>query len=101
MQEKVRKIAGGLGAAAGPVFRRRGYLLSSDVKANRILKWEKGALSILRENSNGARANTFDHQGRLLTCESGRATRTEKDGKITVLASGLKAPADLVYAIDG
>src|SRR5262249_33302890 len=53
------------------------------------------------ENSNGAKGNTFDHQGRLLTCEAGRVTRTEKDGKITVLASGLKDPRDLVYGIDG
>ena len=101
MQEKAEKITGGLGAAAGPVFSRRGYLLFSDVKANRILKWERGAVTTFRENSHGACSNTFDHQGRLLTCETGRVTRTEKDGKITVLAAGLKAPADLVYAIDG
>jgi gluconolactonase len=101
MQEKTEKIVGGFGAAAGPVFSRRGYLLFSDVKADRILKWEHGTLTTFREKSNGARANTFDHQGRLLTCESGRVTRTEKDGKITVLAAGLKSPVDLVYAIDG
>jgi gluconolactonase len=101
MQQKTEKITGGLGAAAGPVFSRRGYLLFSDVTANRILKWQRGDISVFRENSNGARANTFDHQGRLLTCEKGRVTRTEKDGKITVLGSGLKAPGDLVYAIDG
>jgi gluconolactonase len=101
MQAKPEKITGGLGDAAGPVFSRRGYLLFCDVKANRILKWQKGSVSTFRENSNSARANTFDHQGRLLTAESGRVTRTEKDGRITVLAGGLKAPADLVYAIDG
>jgi gluconolactonase len=101
MQQKPEKIAGGLGAAAGPVFSRRGYLLFSDVTANRIMKWERRDVSVFREKSNGARANTFDRQGRLLTCETGRVTRTEKDGKITVLGSGLKAPSDLVYAIDG
>src|SRR5262245_49395820 len=101
MQEKVQKITGGLGGAAGPVFSRRGYLLFSDVKANRILKWERGDITTFRENSNGARSNTFDHQGRLLSCESDRITRREKDGQIMVLASGLKEPADLVYSIDG
>jgi gluconolactonase len=56
----------------------------------------------LCENSNGANGLTFDHQGRLLTCEAGRVTRTEKDGRITVLASaGLDRPNDLVYSIDG
>lgn len=95
------KIAGGYRATAGPVFNRRGYLLFSDVGARQILKWEKGKISTFRDNSNGATSNTFDHQGRLLTCEAGRVTRTEKNGAITVLAPNLKAPADVVYAIDG
>jgi gluconolactonase len=97
----VEKVAGDCRAAAGPVFSRRGYLLFSDVPSNRILKWERGKVTVFRANSNGARANTFDHQGRLLTCETGRITRTEKDGKVTILAGGVKEPADLVYAIDG
>jgi gluconolactonase len=101
MQDKAEKIASGYGATAGPVFSRRGYLLFCDVKSDRILKWEHGAATTFRENSGGARALTFDHQGRLLVCESHRVTRTEKDGKITTLASGNFAPADLVYAIDG
>jgi gluconolactonase len=99
--DQPEKIAGGYHSAAGPVFSRRGYLLFSDMPSNRILQWERGEVTVFRENSHGARACTFDHQGRLLTCETGRVTRTEKDGKITVLAGGVKEPADLVYAIDG
>jgi gluconolactonase len=94
------KVAGGFSAAAGPVFSRLGYLLFSDMEANRIMKWQAGKTSVFRENS-GSIGLTFDHQGRLLTCERGRVTRTEKDGKITVLADKLLAPHDLVYAIDG
>ena len=67
---EAEKIADGYGATAGPVFSRRSYLLFSDVPSKRILKWEKGKLSVFRENSNGASGNTFDHQGRLLTCET-------------------------------
>jgi gluconolactonase len=99
--EQPEKIAGGYRATAGPVFSRRGYLLFSDAPSNRILKWERGEVTVFRENSHGARSSTFDHQGRLLTCETGRVTRTEKDGKITLLTGGVKEPADVVYAIDG
>ncbi len=96
------KVAGGFAFTEGPVFSRRGYLLFSDIPANRIMKWEKGQVTVFRENSNGTNGLTFDHQGRLLACEKGRVTRTEKDGKITTLAQkGLTAPNDIVYSIDG
>ena len=88
------------------MFSRLGYLLFSDLGANRILKWEAGNVSVFRENSNGANGLMFDHQGRLLACERGRVTRTEKNGSVTVLAERyrgklLNGPNDLVYAIDG
>lgn len=96
------KVAGGFSFTEGPVFSRRGYLLFSDIPANRIMKWTKGDVTVFRENSNGANGLTFDHQGRLLACEKGRVTRTEKNGSITVLAQkGLTAPNDIVYSIDG
>lgn len=95
------KVAGGFQFADGPVFSRRGYLLFTDEPSNRIMRHAGGQTSVFRENSNRASALTFDHQGRLLACEKGRVTRTEKDGKITVLAGALIAPNDLVYAIDG
>jgi len=96
------QVAGGFRFTEGPVFSRRGYLLFSDIPSNRILKWERGRLTTFREGSNGANGLTFDHQGRLLVCETGKVARTEKDGSNTVLASeGLERPNDLVYAIDG
>jgi len=100
---KIDRTATGFKFTEGPVFSRRGYLLFSDIPNQRIHKWERGQLAVFRENSNRANGLTFDHQGRLLTCEGGgRVTRTEKNGSITVLASeGLQGPNDLVYAIDG
>lgn len=96
------KVAGDFKFTEGPVFSRRGYLLFTDIPSNRIMKWERGQVSAFREASNGANGLTFDHQGRLLVCETGRVTRTEKDGSVTVLATeGLERPNDLVYAIDG
>jgi gluconolactonase len=116
-QARVEKIAGGFQFTEGPVFSRIGFLLFSDIPAERIVKYDfppgrpgpgNGELSVFREKSNRANGLTFDHQGRLLTCEggAGRVTRTEKDGRITVLAErfegrSLNAPNDLVYAIDG
>jgi gluconolactonase len=103
---KMEKIAGGFAFTEGPVFSRLGYLLFSDIPAERIIKWSRGRVTVYRENSNRANGLTFDHQGRLLACENGRVTRTEKDGRITVLADtyerkNLNRPNDLVYSIDG
>jgi gluconolactonase len=113
----VEKIAGGFRFTEGPVFSRIGFMLFSDLPAERIMKYDfppgrpgpgNGELSVFREKSNRANGLTFDHQGRLLACEggAGRVTRTEKDSRITVLAGryegrSLNAPNDLVYAIDG
>jgi gluconolactonase len=103
---KIDKIAQGFAYTEGPVFSRIGFLLFSDVRADRIMRWDAGTVKPFREKSNGANGLTFDHQGRLLTCEQDRVTRTEKDGGITVLAAAfegarLTSPNDLVYAIDG
>jgi gluconolactonase len=100
------KIATGYRSTDGPVFSRLGYLLFSDSPSGRILKWEAGKVTVFRERSNAAGSLTFDHQGRLLACEQGRVTRTEKNGAITVLADRcetvrLNHPKDIVYAIDG
>jgi gluconolactonase len=112
---KIEKLVTGIGApnenrgeqfAEGPVFSRRGYLLYCDIPTMRIMKLERGQLSVFRMNGASATGLTFDHQGRLLVCERGRLTRTEKNGAITVLADSyegkkLNIPNDLVYAIDG
>lgn len=102
-KSELKQIATGFALAEGPVFSRRGYLLFSDIRNQKIHKWERGQLTVFRENSNKANGLTFDHQGRLLTAEgAGRVTRTEKDGSITVLAEkDLQGPNDIVYAIDG
>jgi gluconolactonase len=67
-----------------------------------------GKTSVFREKSNYANGNTFDRQGRLITCEHSvtrRVTRTEANGKITVLADSfegkrLNAPNDVVAKSD-
>lgn len=111
------KVAGGFGSVAGPVFSRIGFLLFSDSPNRKIYQWTipvweeepgGGRLTVFRTTSNRPNGLTFDHQGRLLICETGpgRVTRIEKDNRITVLAEsdpsqGLGFPRDLVYNIDG
>jgi gluconolactonase len=107
----IERIAGGCRFTEGPVWFGDGrYLLFSDIPNDRILKWEEetGAISTFRHPSHYANGNTRDRQGRLLTCEhdSQRLTRTEHDGRVTVLARSfegkrLTGPNDVVVKSDG
>src|SRR5262245_44735337 len=72
------------------------------------MRWdeESGATSVYRQPSNYANGNTRDRQGRLVTAEHGRrVTRTEYDGRITVLmdrfeGKRLNSPNDIVVKSD-
>jgi gluconolactonase len=102
----VERVVTGFRFTEGPVFSHSGFLLFSDVKANRIIKWHGNSTEAYRDNSNGANGLTFDHEGRLLACEETRVSRTERDGSIIDLAStfeskDLASPNDVVCARDG
>ncbi|MBW4024474.1 MAG: SMP-30/gluconolactonase/LRE family protein [Proteobacteria bacterium] len=106
----IERIATGFRWAEGPVYFPAGrYLLWSDIPNNRILRWleDDGHVSVFRAPSNYTNGNTRDRQGRLLSCEhdARRVTRTEFDGRITVLidrydGKRLNAPNDIVVASD-
>ena len=107
----IEQLATGMRWAEGPVyFPEGGYLLVSDIPNNRIMKFSEkdGSFTVFRNPSNYANGNTRDRQGRLVTCEHSvtrRITRTEKDGKLTVLADSfegkkLNAPNDIVCKSD-
>jgi gluconolactonase len=119
---KLWKIAEGFRFTEGPVWvRDGGYLLFSDPNANRIYRYsDESGLSVFRERSGydaadlaeygqpGSNGLTLDRAGRLTINEHGRhrVARLERDGSITVLASGyqgkrLNSPNDLVYRSDG
>ena len=107
----VEQLATGFYWAEGPQWFGDGrYLLFSDIPNNRILRWDEttGCISDFRKPSNHANGLARDRQGRLLACEHGtrRVTRTEYDGRITVLASHYKgkrlnSPNDIVCKRDG
>lgn len=106
----VEQVATGMRWAEGPVYFPEGYVLVSDIPNNRIMKYDEkdGSFSVFRGAANYANGNTRDRQGRLITCEHSvtrRVTRTERDGKITVLADSfegkrLNAPNDIVVKND-
>ena len=112
----LEQVATGMRWAEGPVYfpgasaGAPGYVLVSDIPNNRIMKFDEksGQFTVFRSNANYANGNTRDRQGRLVTCEHSvtrRVTRTERDGKITVLADSfegkrLNAPNDIVVKSD-
>ena len=106
---RIEKVAAGYTFTEGPAWSHEGYLLFSDIPNNKILQLTPGqGINVYREKSNGANGNAFDAQGRLYTCESHlrRVTRTDKKGKIEVLAERwqgkrLNGPNDIVVRKDG
>jgi gluconolactonase len=97
--------------AEGPAWSSQGrYLVWSDIPNNRQLRWleDDNRVSVLRQPSNNSNGNTFDYQGRQLSCEHllRRVVRYEHDGAVTVIADAydgkpLSSPNDVVPHPDG
>jgi gluconolactonase len=95
----------------GPAWCGQGrYLVWSDIPNNRQLRWleDDGRVSVFRVPSNNSNGNTFDYQGRQLSCEhlTRRVVRYELDGSVSVLADSyegkrLNSPNDVVAHPDG
>lgn len=97
--------------AEGPAWNGAGgYLMWSDIPNNRQMRWleEDGHVSTLRTPAGHSNGNTFDWEGRQLSCEHGnrRVVRYEHNGTMTVLADKwqgkpFNAPNDVVVHPDG
>jgi gluconolactonase len=107
---QLEQIATGFEFVEGPVWHPRDqHLTFSDIVGNTMYRWQEGpGVSIFRQPSNMANGNTYDRDGRLLTCEhaTSRVTRTSLDGQPEVLASHydgreLNSPNDIVVKRDG
>lgn len=96
--------------AEGPAWSAVGkFLLWSDIPNNVQMRWleEDGHVSVFRNPAGNSNGNTFDYQGRQISCEHGtrRVVRYEHNGKVTVLADSfqgkkLNAPNDAVVHPD-
>src|SRR5204862_1208049 len=95
----------------GPAWSGEGrYLVWSDIPNNRQLRWleDDGRVAVFRSPSNYSNGNTFDPQGRQLSCEhlTRRVVRYEHDGSVTVIADAfqgkrLNSPNDVAVHKDG
>ncbi len=90
LQEKARLRAARVGAAEGPAWDGKAHLYFTG--GGRITRMDSaGKVEVFREGG-GPNGLLFDHEGRLVICESAnrRVVRLEADGSVTVLADGFE-----------
>ena len=97
--------------AEGPAWNGVGrYLIWSDIPNNVQMRWidEDSRVTTFRTPAGYSNGNTFDYEGRQLSCEHGnrRVARYERDGTITTVADKfegrrLNSPNDIVVHPDG
>jgi gluconolactonase len=106
----LRRVWTGAEWTEGPVwFGDMHCVIFSDIPNNRMMRYDTmtGETTVFRSPSNFTNGSTRDRQGRLVSCEHAarRVTRTEYDGKITVLADNyegkkLNSPNGVVVKSD-
>jgi len=107
----IRRLYTGTLWAEGPAWNGVGrYLLWSDIPNNVQMRYleEDSHVSVFRNPSGYSNGNTFDFEGRELSCEHGgrRVVRNEPNGTLTVIADKfegkrLNSPNDIVVHPDG
>ncbi|HLK59198.1 MAG TPA: SMP-30/gluconolactonase/LRE family protein [Chthonomonadaceae bacterium] len=107
----IQRLHTGMQWAEGPAWHAGGrYLVWSDIPNDVQHRWlaEDGHISVFRNPSHFSNGNTFDWEGRELSCEHAtrRVVRYEHNGTVTVLADNwqgkpLNAPNDIVVHPDG
>ena len=107
---ELETVATGFEFTEGPIWHPYDkHLTFSDIVGDTMYRWDRAnGVRVFRKPSHKANGNTYDLQGRLLTCEhaTSRVTRTELDGTVVILASHyngkeLNSPNDIVVKSDG
>jgi len=109
---KLEKLWTGGKFTEGPTIDNSGNVLFTDIRVNRIMKYDRktGHTSIFRKNTNGANGLLF-RKGKLYSCEGAdlqfaSVAVTESNGEKKVLANNfngkkLNSPNDLIMADNG
>jgi gluconolactonase len=107
----IQRLHTGMLWAEGPAWNGVGkYLMWSDIPNNVQWRWimDDGHVSVFRNPAHNSNGNTFDWEGRQISCEHGtrRVVRYEYNGTVTVLADKwqgklLNAPNDVIVHPDG
>ena len=107
----IRRLHTGTLWAEGPAWNGVGrYLVWSDAPNNVQMRYidDDARVTVFRNPSGNSNGNTFDYQGRQLSCEHGnrRVVRYEQNGTTTVIADKfqgkrLNSPNDIVVHPDG
>jgi gluconolactonase len=107
----MRRLHTGTMWAEGPAWNGVGrFLVWSDIPNNVQMRWieEDGRVTTFRNPSGYSNGNTFDQEGRQLSCEHAgrRVVRYEYSGAVTVIADKfqgkrLNSPNDIVVHSDG
>jgi gluconolactonase len=107
---ELETVASGFEFTEGPIWHPyEKHLTFSDIVGSAMYRWDRtNGILVFRKPSSMANGNTYDKQGRIVTCEhaTSRVTRTELDGNVVVLASHyngkeLNSPNDIVVKSDG
>jgi gluconolactonase len=107
----IKRLYTGALWSEGPAWNGVGrYLVWSDIPNNVQMRWieDDARVTVFRNPSGNSNGNTFDYEGRQLSCEHGgrRVVRYEPNGTVTVIAEKfqgkrLNSPNDIVVHPDG
>ncbi len=111
LNSQIKRLYTGTLWAEGVAWSGTGrYVVWSDIPNNVQMRWleEDGHVSVYHNPSGFSNGNTFDYEGRQVSCEHGnrRVARYENNGTISVIADNfqgkrLNSPNDIVVHPDG
>lgn len=109
VEGEIQTLAKGLQFTEGPVWMPQGYLVFSDIPANKMMRWQPDEeVTVFREPSGNSNGLTLNKGNQIIACEHGerRVSLTRVDGSTETLAHEyddltLNSPNDVVVHSSG